>query len=145
MPEQDYAEDLNRIIDAIIADPRAAVYSEGGAELASLARIASELRGLPREDFKELLKSEFEGRKPMSSVAKPVAEVRATASPRMTFKDAAKAIEFYQRAFGAPETFRFEAGGPSAHAELAIGDSILCLAEEWPDAPRRGRDRLGTS
>src|SRR5260370_17086259 len=81
----------------------------------------------------------------MSSVAKPVAEVRAPASPRMTFKDAAKAIEFYQRAFGARETFRFEAGGHIAHAEIAIGDSILMLAEEWPEGARFSAETLGNS
>jgi PhnB protein len=145
MPERDYAEHLNRIVDAIIADPRAPLQGEGGAELASLARITSYLRGLPREDFKKLLKSEFEGRKPMSSAAKPIAEVRASTSPRMTFKDAAKAIEFYKRAFGARETFRFEAGGHIAHAEIAIGDSILMLAEEWPEGGRFSAETLGNS
>ena len=47
----------------------------------------------------------------MSTIAEPVAAVHTTASPRLTFKDAAKAIEFYKQAFGAKETFRFEAGG----------------------------------
>ncbi|HEX8837628.1 MAG TPA: VOC family protein [Candidatus Acidoferrum sp.] len=81
----------------------------------------------------------------MSTATKPIAEVRATASPRLTFKDAATAIEFYKRAFRARETFRFEAGGHIAHAEMAIGDSILMLAEEWPEGGRFSAETLGNS
>ena len=147
MPKQDHAEELDRLVDAIIANPRAPLPagSDAGAEFASLAAVAAQLCGLPREDFKEGLKSEFEGRKSMSTATKPIAEVRATASPRLTFKDAAKAIEFYKRAFRARETFRFEAGGHIAHAEMAIGDSILMLAEEWPEGGRFSAETLGNS
>ena len=81
----------------------------------------------------------------MSTAAKPVPEARATASPWLTFKDAAKAVEFYKRAFGARETFRFEAGGHIGHAEMAIGDSMLMLAEEWPEGGRFSAETLGNS
>ncbi|MDE3180656.1 MAG: VOC family protein [Acidobacteriota bacterium] len=81
----------------------------------------------------------------MSNVAKPAAEVRTTASPRLTFKDSAKAIEFYKRAFGARETFLFEVDGHIPHAEIAIGDSILMLAEEWPEGGRFSAETLGNS
>src|SRR5262249_5601455 len=147
MPKQDHTEELDRLVDAIIANPRAPLPagSDAGAELASLAAVAAQLCGLPREDFKERLKSEFEGRKSMSTAAKPIAEVRATASPRLTFKDAAKAIEFYKRSFRASETFRFEVGGHIAHAEMGIGDSILMLAEEWPEGGRFSAETLGNS
>jgi PhnB protein len=147
MPEQDYAEQLDRVIDAILANLPAPLpaSADSGAELASLARIAAELRGLPRENFKERLISELEGRKRMSSVAEPAAEIRTTASPRLTFKDTAKAIEFYKRAFGARETFRFEGGGHIPHAEIAIGESILMLAEEWPEGGRFSAETLGNS
>src|SRR5215472_13308306 len=104
-----------------------------GKKLGVLGAVAFGLRGLPRAGFKEHLRAELERRKTMSSAARPAAEIRATASPRLTFKDAAKAIEFYIRAFGARETFRFEVGGGVAHAAIAIGDSSLFLAEEWPE------------
>lgn len=81
----------------------------------------------------------------MSTVAEPVAAVRTTASPRLAFKDAAKAIEFYEKAFGAKETFRFEAGGSIAQAEMAIGDSIIMLTEEWPEGGRFSAETLGNS
>jgi PhnB protein len=144
MPEQNHAEQLDLLVDAILANTRAPLPG-ADAELAGLVRTAADLRGLPREDFRERLKSEFEERKPMSASAKPVPETRTTASPRLTFKDAAKAIEFYTRALGARETFRFEVGGHIAHAEIAIGDSILSISEEWPEGGRFSAETLGNS
>ena len=115
------------------------------AALAPFVRVAAELRELPRESFKEHLRSELERRNPMSTAAKPAAEVRTTASPRLTFKDAGRAIEFYKNAFGARETFRFEVGGGIAHAEITIGDSTLHLSEEWPEGGRFSAETLGNS
>ena len=66
----------------------------------------------------------------MSSLAEPVVASHTIASPRLTFRDAAKAIEFYRDAFGGKQTFRFEAGGHIAHAEIMIGDSVIMLSEE---------------
>jgi PhnB protein len=144
MPEQNYAEQLDQLIEAIIANPRAP-RRDAETELASMARIARDLRGLPRQDFKALLKSDFEGRNRMATVVRSIAEARAVASPRLTFKDAAKAIEFYTRALGARETFRFEVGGRIAHAEIAVGESTIMLAEEWPDGGRFSAETLGNS
>lgn len=70
---------------------------------------------------------------------------KAVMAPRLSFKNAAKAIEFYKNAFGAQEKFRFEAGGQIAQAELAIGDSIFMLAEEWPQGGRLSAETLGGS
>ncbi|HKS68009.1 MAG TPA: VOC family protein [Candidatus Acidoferrales bacterium] len=144
MPDRNHAEQLDSLVDAILANPRAALPG-ADPELAGLMQTVSGLRGLPRGDFKDRLKSEFEGRKPMSASAKQVPETRATASPRLTFKDAAKAIEFYTRALGARENFRFEAGGHIAHAEIAVGNSVLNIAEEWPEGGRFSAETLGNS
>lgn len=70
---------------------------------------------------------------------------KATASPRLTFKDPGKAIEFYARALGAREKFRFEAGGRIAHAEIAIGESLINVAGEWPEGGRFSAETLGNS
>ncbi len=80
----------------------------------------------------------------MSTVAEPITSARPAAVPRLTFKDAAKAIEFYESAFGALETMRFEAGGKIAHAEISIGGSVVMLAEEWPEGGRFSPETLGT-
>lgn len=68
-----------------------------------------------------------------------------SASPRLAFKDAAKAIEFYKRALGAREVFRFEAGGSIPHAELEIGDATIDVADEWPEGGRFSAETLGNS
>ena len=55
-------------------------------------------------------------------------------TPYLVCKGAAKAIEFYTRAFGAKEFVRMP--GPEGrimHAEVKIGDSMLMLADENPD------------
>src|SRR5688572_31218229 len=55
-------------------------------------------------------------------------------TPYLVCKDAAKAIEFYSRAFGAQETVRMPGpNGRIMHAEVKIGDSMLMLSDENPD------------
>jgi PhnB protein len=81
----------------------------------------------------------------MSTIAEPVATVHMTASPRLAFRDPAKAIEFYTRALGAKETFRFEVGGQIPHAEIRIGDSTIDIAGEWPEGGRFSAETLGHS
>ncbi|HWW15099.1 MAG TPA: VOC family protein [Candidatus Dormibacteraeota bacterium] len=138
-------EQLNRAVDALLAraDGRPAKVEAG---IEPLVRLAAGLRDLPREEFKVRLKSELlEGRKTMSTVAEPVASVHTSASPRMTFKDAAKAIEFYKQAFGAKETMRFDVGGHIPHAEIMIGNSHVMLTEEWPEGNRFSPETLGNS
>jgi PhnB protein len=138
-------EQLNHAVDALLArvdgnPPKVETAVE------PLVRVAAELRDLPREDFKARLKSELLGkRKNMSTVAEPVAAVRTSASPRLTFKDAAKAIDFYKQAFGAKETFRFELESGIPHAEIVIGDSAIFLTEEWPEGGRFSPETLGNS
>lgn len=52
-------------------------------------------------------------------------------TPSLIVRDAAKAIAFYQRAFGAEERFRLAGpDGAIMHAEIRIGDSIVMLGEE---------------
>jgi PhnB protein len=128
-------EQLNQAIEAMLARPD----SKPGkidAGLAPLLRIAGELRDLPRENFKEHLKTNLERSISMATATEPVTAVRTFAAPRLTFKDAGKAIEFYKNAFGAKETFRFETEGGIGHAEIMIGDSVIMFAEEWPEGGR---------
>lgn len=81
----------------------------------------------------------------MATITEPIAAVRTVASPRMTFKDAGKAIEFYKNAFGARETMRFETPTGIGHAEIMIGDSTIMLGEEWPEGGRYSAETLGNS
>ena len=62
----------------------------------------------------------------------------------MTVKNAARAIDFYQRAFGAREKFRMPTpDGKIGHAELQIGDSMIMLADEMPGSGVRSPQSLG--
>ena len=57
-----------------------------------------------------------------------------TITPFMTVRDAARAIEFYKQAFGATEKGVMKGPeGKIMHAELVIGDSIIMLADEFPE------------
>jgi len=64
---------------------------------------------------------------------KPIPEGYHSVSPYITVQDAAKAIDFYKRAFGATEHARMQGpDGKIVHAEIKIGDSILMLTDEMP-------------
>jgi PhnB protein len=138
-------EQLNKAVDAMFARTDGTGPKVEPA-IEPLVRIAAELRNLPSASFKARLKSELlEGRKTMSTVAEPIAAVHTSATPRLTFKDAAKAIEFYESALGAKEIMRFEVGGSIPHAEIMIGDSMILLSEEWPEGGRFSAETLGSS
>jgi len=64
---------------------------------------------------------------------KPIPEGYHSVTPYLVVDDAAKAIEFYKKAFGAEEKYRLPMGGKIGHAEIKIGDSFVMLADEFPD------------
>ncbi len=67
----------------------------------------------------------------MSTNVKPIPEGYHTATPYLLVHDAAGAIEYYKKAFGAHEKYRMPGpGGKIMHAEIIIGDSTLMLADE---------------
>jgi len=72
-------------------------------------------------------------------MAKPASNYRpddvGTVTPYLTIKGAAKAIDFYKKAFDAKETARM--AGPDGligHASLHIGDSTIYLCDEMMGA-----------
>ena len=61
-------------------------------------------------------------------------------------KDAARAIEFYKRAFGAKEKFRLaEPSGRIGHAELDFDGATLMLSDEFPEFDIRGPQTIGAT
>ena len=65
---------------------------------------------------------------------KPIPEGYHTLTPSLTVRDAARAIEFYKHAFGAVDRGAMkDPNGKVIHAELKIGDSIIMLADEFPE------------
>ncbi|PYU12498.1 MAG: glyoxalase [Acidobacteria bacterium] len=82
----------------------------------------------------------------MTSRVKPIPEGYHTATPYLIIKDAARAIEFYKKAFGATELMRMaQPDGRIGHAEIRIGDSPIMLADEFPEMGHRSPQSLGGS
>jgi PhnB protein len=137
-------EQLNRAVEELLEKPGSETPAVTPSLLA-LLRVARALRDLPRENFKIRLKSDLERMAALATTTVSPAVVRVSVAPRLAFQDAAKAIEFYRNAFGATETMRFATGSGIAHAEIMIGDSLIMLAEEWPEGGRLSAETLGKS
>src|SRR5258708_27385216 len=80
-------------------------------------------------------------------MTKPIPDGFYTITPHLIVSDAAKAIEFYKKAFGAEEIERFMTpdGKAVMHAQLKIGNSMLMLGNEFPPACLSPKSRGGTS
>jgi PhnB protein len=77
-------------------------------------------------------------------MTKRIPEGYHTLTPYLAVDDAARAIEFYKRAFGAKE--RVNMPGPEgtiAHAELEIGDSLVMLSDPFPQSTAKPPKELG--
>ena len=75
---------------------------------------------------------------------KPIPDGYSTVTPYLVMNGAARAIEFYKKAFGATELLRFPMpGGKLGHAEIKIGNSPIMLADEMPEMGHRGPQALG--
>ena len=74
----------------------------------------------------------------MASV-RPIPEGYSNVTPYLIVANGAGAIDFYKRIFGAVEIMRMPGpGGRVGHAELRIGESMIMLADENPEAGVRG-------
>jgi PhnB protein len=77
-------------------------------------------------------------------MAKPIPEGYHALTTYLAVDDAAGAIDYYTRAFGAKELGRMDApGGKIGHAELQIGDSRLMLSDPFPQSSTRPPKELG--
>src|SRR5882724_4992980 len=82
----------------------------------------------------------------MASKVKSIPEGYHSVTPYLIVDDAAAAIDFYKTAFGATERMRFPApGGRIGHAEIAIGDCFIMLADEYPQMGARSPHTIGGS
>ena len=64
---------------------------------------------------------------------KPVPDGYHSVTPYLIVSGAALALDFYKRAFNAEEKMRLTGpDGKVGHAEIQIGDSIVMLADEFP-------------
>jgi PhnB protein len=75
---------------------------------------------------------------------KPIPDGYHTVTPCLVVDDGARALEYYQKAFGAEEVFRMpDPSGRIVHAELKIGNSIVMLCDEYPKMDARGPKSIG--
>src|SRR2546429_9779288 len=82
----------------------------------------------------------------MARSKQPIPSGFHTVTPYLTVRDAAAAIEFYKKALGAEEIMRMPTpDGKIGHAELKIGDSIIYLADEFPQMGNKSPQTLGGS
>jgi PhnB protein len=82
----------------------------------------------------------------MAGNVKAVAEGDHTITAHLSVREASKAIEFYQKAFGAQLLFVHKMpDGKVMHATLKIGDSKLMLADEFPGMGAKSPQALGGS
>jgi PhnB protein len=70
----------------------------------------------------------------MTNQVKAVPDGFHTITPHLTVRDANRALEFYQKAFGAEVLHIMPGpGGKVMHAALRIGDTMLMLNDEFPE------------
>jgi PhnB protein len=82
----------------------------------------------------------------MKAPVKAVPDGYTSVTPYLIIRGARRALEFYQQAFGAtPRLCLPSPGGGIGHAELAIGSSVIMLADEFPGMDARCPQSLGGS
>ena len=75
---------------------------------------------------------------------KSIPEGYRSVTPYLMVKGASQAIEFYKKAFNARERMRMPGpGGKIMHAEIEIGDSVVMVADEFPEMGGVGPLTLG--
>lgn len=85
-------------------------------------------------------------RKPAKKKVQAVPKGYHTATPYLIVRGAAKALDFYTRAFGAKQMICMTgAGGSIMHAEFRIGDSMLMISDENIEWGSKSPETLGGS
>ena len=126
------SEELDRFVEAVIAARHTSVL-EVGKEIAPLGQLAVELRGLPRRDFRDRLKSDLQrSARAMSattktSTVKPIRENLHTVTPYISVRDALGVIDFIKAAFDAEGKIYGIGSQGGIHSEFKIGDSIVMI------------------
>jgi len=80
----------------------------------------------------------------MPSKTPAIPEGMHTITPHITLRNAAQAIEFYKKAFGAEELGRsLTPDGKIMHAAVRIGDSLIMMNDEFPNMGSSSAEALG--
>jgi PhnB protein len=145
MAKRSLIDQLNDAVEVLIAQPGSPLPASD-PRLESLLAVAGGLRDFPREDFKLRLKADLERKVSMTATPQQTPKSYQAATPYLAIKDAAGALDFYKRAFGAIETMRLaDPSGRIGHAEIQIGRASIMLAEEHPEIGFLSPESLGGS
>ena len=80
----------------------------------------------------------------MATKPNPIPPGYEGATPYLYIKGAAKALDFYKRAFGAKEEMRMEGpDGTIGHAEFTVGKARVMLADECPTMDALSPETIG--
>lgn len=80
----------------------------------------------------------------MDEKVKAIPDGYSSITPYLIVKGAAEAIAFYVRVFGATERLRLPSPvGGVGHAEISVGNSVIMLADEFPDMGALSPQSLG--
>jgi PhnB protein len=140
MAERNQIEQLNLAVEAMFSGAETPTALD--RPMRELLRIARQLRTLPREDFRQRLKTELK-EKTMATTAiqptvKPIREGFHTLTPYLIVNGATQLLDFMKQVFGAEERFRVaKPDGTIMHAEVNIGDSIIELSDAGEQYPPR--------
>jgi uncharacterized glyoxalase superfamily protein PhnB len=128
-------EQLDKAIEKIMSD-RESKPPRVNSRITGIVRIASELRDLPREEFRvklkrDLVSSAAEASAPGNRLAHAsgAPEGYRSITPYLQVKDAQGLIEFLKNAFDAEELLRVPRGAQIGHAQLRIENSMIETAD----------------
>jgi len=146
MPKPSQYEKFDEILDVFL-EHEGVMLTGKDREFSPLVPIGFGLRGLPRENFKATLKAELIRKTTRAGEsAERAVEPQPTVIPRLCFKDSRRAIEFYQRVFGANETMRLvDPDQKIGTAEIQIGNARIMLSDEYPEFGAVSPETLGGS
>ena len=150
MSEAELTEQLDQAIEAALRNE--ALGATLDPRVAELARIALELRDLPRTEFKARLRDELEREVAMSTAKKSIeseaeskgaAKMREgvrTVTPYVVVSDVHQEIDFIRTVFGAEGKVYGLGSQGGFHSEYRIGDSMLMIGgggkgSLWKGAP----------
>jgi PhnB protein len=147
MSEDLFIEQLDDVIDTILAQREASESVTGDLALAELTSLAGELRLLPRESFKQRLKETLirsaitmtATGTGIEASANDAATRYHTITPYLTVRRAEELVDFVKDVFGGVEVFRATGSAGGLHAEVIVGNSKLMIGgyenvEEIPTA-----------
>jgi len=143
MAERSIIDQLDDAV-AAMAEGRQLDLAHLEPELSTLAGVAQDLIGLPRETFKSELQQQLMRRDSMSSSTQPSKEKnsdeagyvkepemrrenRHAVTPYFIVHQPAELIDFVTHSFGAIEHFRATGTAGGMHAEVSIGDSVIMI------------------